>query len=715
MALDLGANFKITAGVQGQAQMDRFNASLRDADKNGGLLTNSMASLKGAMAGLTIAAVGVTLVSMTKAAIDNADALNEMAERTGVAGDKLSELQYAAELNGASLEEVEVALKKVSSKAFDAATGNKAAADTFNALGISVQGLDGKLKTSDDLFQEIADVLNTVEDRTTRTALAVEIFGRSGASLIPLMENMRDSREEAKRLGVVVGVEMQQAADEFNDNLTRMQFQAKAFATSLANEVLPTLNRFLSELTAGREVFGGYWEALKQIGTTNPFNSVAENAEKYRGKVASLSAEIEKISSGQNKWFGKDTAEGKQRVAELNAELENTKKLVDYFQRMNGQTSTAGAGRGSVNPPMVGGGGDDILARLKAANEKADKPGAAKESEFERLKRQYEDQALRVRDLGEAERLLQEIQLGRFKSLTPEQQKELEAMARSLDYQKQMAEGQKVMDERQRKMAGDRATASQREQEDMDRTIQKWEEIADPAKRYREEIEKVQEAFQKGLINSDVASKTVDHLNEQIEALGKVKDKGKSAMEELTDAVNGWGKQATEAFIDFAFTGKMSFGDLATSVLKDMARMIAQQQIMGPLMNAVGGGSGGAFAGLTSLFGFANGGIMTGGGSMPLNKYANGGVARSPQLAMFGEGSRPEAYVPLPDGRTIPVTMQGQGGGGSMSVVVNVNATTGQTDEQGGGKLSQLGNIIAAAVQKELVNQKRPGGLLSAA
>lgn len=696
--------------------MDRFNASLRDADKNSGLLKNSVASLKGAMAGLTIAAIGTTLVAMTKAAIDNADALNEMAERTGVAGDKLSELQYAAELNGASLEEVEVALKKVSTKAFDAATGNKAAADTFNALGISVQGLDGKLKSSDDLFQEIADVLNTVEDRTTRTALAVEIFGRSGASLIPLMENMRDSREEAKRLGVVVGVEMQQAADEFNDNLTRMQFQAKAFATSLANEVLPTLNRFLTELTAGREIFGGYFAAMKNIGTTNPFNSVAENAEKYRGKLTELETEMKSLE-------GTNTRAAASRRVDLREEIENTKKLVEYFQRMNGQTSTAGAGRGSVNPPMVGGGaGDDILAKIKAANEKAEKSGAgaaAKESEFERLKRQYEDQALRVRDLGEAEKLLQEIQLGRFKSLTPEQQKELEAMARNLDYQKQMADAQKDMDDRQRKVAGERATASQREQEDMEKTIQKWEEIADPAKRYREEIERVQEAFQKGLINSDVAGKTIDHLNDQIDALGKVKDKGKSAMEELTDAVNGWSRDATDAFVEFAFTGKTSFGDMTTSILKDLARMLIQKKIMDPIFGAVSGSMGSAGGNaigstIASFFGFANGGIMTGAGSMPLNKYASGGVARSPQLALFGEGSRPEAYVPLPDGRTIPVTMQGQGGGGNMSVVVNVNATTGQTDEQGGGKLSQLGNAIAAAVQKELVNQKRPGGLLAA-
>ena len=50
---------------------------------------------------------------------------------------------------------------------------------------------------------------------------------------------------------------------------------------------------------------------------------------------------------------------------------------------------------------------------------------------------------------------------------------------------------------------------------------------------------------------------------------------------------------------------------------------------------------------------------MTDRGPLPLKAYASGGVANSPQLALFGEGRMPEAFVPLPDGRSIPVTMSG--------------------------------------------------------
>jgi hypothetical protein len=91
----------------------------------------------------------------------------------------------------------------------------------------------------------------------------------------------------------------------------------------------------------------------------------------------------------------------------------------------------------------------------------------------------------------------------------------------------------------------------------------------------------------------------------------------------------------------------------------------------GHLRSSRGASFGGASLPIASAF--AEGGIMTPFGTVPLRTYARGGVATSPQAAIFGEGSMPEAYVPLPDGRTIPVTMQGGSGGGD--VIVNIAAS----------------------------------------
>lgn len=76
----------------------------------------------------------------------------------------------------------------------------------------------------------------------------------------------------------------------------------------------------------------------------------------------------------------------------------------------------------------------------------------------------------------------------------------------------------------------------------------------------------------------------------------------------------------------------------------------------------------GMFGGLIGGSRFADGGVMTGHGQVDLRKYANGGVAYTPQLALFGEGRLPEAFVPLPDGRTIPVTISNESGSTQQEV-----------------------------------------------
>ena len=165
------------------------------------------------------------------------------------------------------------------------------------------------------------------------------------------------------------------------------------------------------------------------------------------------------------------------------------------------------------------------------------------------------------------------------------------------------------------------------------------------------------------------------------------------------NAFIGLGDQLAE----FVTTGKASFADFARSVLADMSRILIQFAMFQTLKSIVPGGSA-----LGKFLGFANGGIMTANGPLQLKRYAAGGIASSPQLAMFGEGSRPEAYVPLPDGRSIPVTMKG---GGTGDIIVNVDAS-GSNVQGNESQGKALAGVIGAAVQAELIKQKKPGGIL---
>ena len=161
-----------------------------------------------------------------------------------------------------------------------------------------------------------------------------------------------------------------------------------------------------------------------------------------------------------------------------------------------------------------------------------------------------------------------------------------------------------------------------------------------------------------------------------VDTFATVKDATLKAMQNMEDGI-----------INFAKTGKLESKSMANSIIDDLARMSIRAGITQPLAQMFGNWIGGvgkpaniaAFSsmdfGSISAFstGFADGGIMSAAGPMPLRRYAAGGIADRPQVSLFGEGSLNEAYVPLPDGRSIPVTMQG-GGGVTVHQTIQIDA-----------------------------------------
>ncbi|MDW5417749.1 tape measure protein [Iodobacter sp. CM08] len=170
----------------------------------------------------------------------------------------------------------------------------------------------------------------------------------------------------------------------------------------------------------------------------------------------------------------------------------------------------------------------------------------------------------------------------------------------------------------------------------------------------------------------------------------EVKEQAKG-LKELEGVYRGVFQGFEDQLVSMTTKGEFSFRGMIDSMISDLMRLMIRQQLIQPMMAAMtGGGSssgawtqliGGAigmFAGgggsvsstpavpgggsIGSFYGFANGGIMTPMGNLPLSKYANGGIATSPQVAIFGEGRHNEAFVPLPDGRSIPVSLRGGGG-----------------------------------------------------
>lgn len=208
--------------------------------------------------------------------------------------------------------------------------------------------------------------------------------------------------------------------------------------------------------------------------------------------------------------------------------------------------------------------------------------------------------------------------------------------------------------------------------------------------------------------NRDNESGLQEWIRSNKDATEQYKSLWGSAMDKFNDTI-----------VDGLVSGKMEFSGFVEYILKEFLRIqIAKQMaaaaesvsgtsgILGTIVSGVagyftGGASAGAGTGAVasdytgdafknwsaaqSAKTFANGGVMTEYGELALRKYANGGVADRPQMAIYGEGSMNEAFVPLPDGRSIPVTVSGTGSGNSMGkstsgvpVTVNVYNQSGE-------------------------------------
>lgn len=145
----------------------------------------------------------------------------------------------------------------------------------------------------------------------------------------------------------------------------------------------------------------------------------------------------------------------------------------------------------------------------------------------------------------------------------------------------------------------------------------------------------------------------------------------------------------TDEMAEFIVTGEANFQGFLNNLMKMIVKFMLQKMVAQfltgfmPDFGSFGGGSSGSTSSSAPAGGspfFAQGGIMTNRGSMALKKYSKGGIATRPQIAMFGEGDQNEAYVPLPDGRSIPVTLESStaSSNGPGNVTVNLFNESGE-------------------------------------
>jgi hypothetical protein len=239
--------------------LDQATTKLQKFSADQGKIFDDIASKIGAA--FTIGA----LVDFSASVLESASSLERLSQSAGISVESLSSLRLAAAAGGLSQDELGQSLKKLNVNLSDAAgnaTGKAGVA--FRALGISVTNANGSLKDAGTVLAEIADKFQGFADGPNKTAIAVELLGRQGQNLIPILNQgsagLDDFKKQAQDAGIVLSGPLAAAAEEFSQKFAVIKATlSSGFGNQLAAQLLPVLStlaeQFTSSTSAG-EAFG---------------------------------------------------------------------------------------------------------------------------------------------------------------------------------------------------------------------------------------------------------------------------------------------------------------------------------------------------------------------------------------------------------------------------------------------------------------------------
>lgn len=220
---------------------DKLSAFERTTGKIGRSMTKAGTVMLGASA-----AVGGSILAVGKSTADYAGDMYDMARGAGIGVEAFQKLAYAGRMSGVETEKLSASLVKFDRMVAEATGGNKTYMQTFEDLGIKIKDSAGNLRQPNEIFEDVADIFHNTEDGIGKTALAVELFGKSGADLIPMLNDgkagLKAFYAEAERLGLALSNEMIAKGDAFSDQLENIGEQVKGVKLQLGAALIPALS-----------------------------------------------------------------------------------------------------------------------------------------------------------------------------------------------------------------------------------------------------------------------------------------------------------------------------------------------------------------------------------------------------------------------------------------------------------------------------------------
>lgn len=204
-------------------------------------------------AGIAGAGIAAFVGSSINQFSDLGGAIQDMADRTGLATESISALKVAAEQGGSSIETVEAAIKKMQVGMTSAESASDDMKKAFKGIGMSIDDIFAKGTTPEIQFELLADAIGTVKDPALKTQLAMEAFGKAGTELIPMFEdgtfNMAKWSEEAKRLGVSFDEDAAAKAALLGDTMDTLKTSMVGVQLAVAQAVAPAVQKLAEQLT----------------------------------------------------------------------------------------------------------------------------------------------------------------------------------------------------------------------------------------------------------------------------------------------------------------------------------------------------------------------------------------------------------------------------------------------------------------------------------
>jgi lambda family phage tail tape measure protein len=645
--------------------------------------------------GKTVAAASAVAVTglafMTKAAINNMDALYKQAQMAGVSVESLSALAYAADLAGVNQEELTSSMVKLTKGMSEAKQGTGEALKAFEALGIEIDSLGN----ADAAIDAIAAQFGELEDGAEKTALAIALFGKSGAQMIPFLnagsEGLAQMRGEADLLGKIIKTSAAKSAEEFNDNLTKLGSIVQGLTNRFAANLLPSLNNITQGFFDAYLQSDGMREEMNKLIGVNMVRW-AENIVIALAHIVDVGVMVARVMVAIGSSIQVVAADIKVLFNALNfanpANLSNLKENYKSFEASLENRTGALERAGNAYNEVFSSKGSFFADLAKDSVDKARMLAALPKDDGDLSVSGLKRNAPKLTDgkTSGSDRFAD--MLASAKRLAPEYEREREHALKMNDIKNQMA----GLTENERKV-------QEAVNQVLDSTSKKLQDIAD----------KREEAAGKGanqaiLDEYDKQAEAIARIGEEYVKLTRIQEESSIAaqrtfsfgwnqafnqfVEDSTnqatqagDMFNSLTSNMASAIDNFVETGKLSFGDFAKSVIKDLIKIELQARASALLragITAIGNAFSGGF-GTGNAYGnqdmgqyFATGGYTGNGG-----KFEPAGIVHKGEYVMDAattkrigvqnlermRGYANGGYVGAPP-------MPAQGGG--QSVVVNV-------------------------------------------